>query len=214
MARFNEILSGRFNRALQKLTSIKGEAPAPVLGSEILPVFPMFFGNENRYLESWQTFGTALVQGASVGNISAAHIRNPVGSNVIAVVTKLMVSNQQAVGGTQETIVVEGPNPSTAADDLATLGTSICRFDARGQQNPTLVLSRGNPATDTWPGNTRGWVVLFAQASSVYEVIVTDIQEFVLLPGDGFRVADLSVNTQLAVSCVWRERFLEESERT
>src|SRR6516164_6184652 len=155
MARFNEILSGRFNRALQKLTSIKGEAPAPVLGSEILPVFPMFFGNENRYLESWQTFGSLSGISAVAAQFSIFHFRNPTGSNVIAVVTKLTLSNTQAAVAV-DNMIVEGPNPSTAADDMGST-PNFCRFDARGQQNPVCKLSFGNAATDTWPGNNRAW---------------------------------------------------------
>src|SRR6266851_4747570 len=57
MARFNEILVGRYNRSLQKLLSMKGQAVMPQLASELQPTFSFFSGAENRYLESWERFG-------------------------------------------------------------------------------------------------------------------------------------------------------------
>jgi hypothetical protein len=213
MARFNEILTGRFSRALQKLTSIKGEAPAPVLGSEILPVFPLFYGNEMRYPESWQMFASFAGIGASVGNLNVYHFRNPVGSNVIAVITKISLSNSNAIGGATYNYIVEGPNPSTAADDQAST-PNFARFDARGQQATNMKLSFGNPPTDTWPGNTKAWWAADLQPAGNTDVIITDDQEFPLLPGDAFRIVGLLANQGSNISVMWRERFLEESERT
>jgi hypothetical protein len=57
MARFNEILVGRFNRALQKTFGMKGGPPSAQLATEIQPNISMFWGNEQRYLEGWQKFG-------------------------------------------------------------------------------------------------------------------------------------------------------------
>src|SRR5574337_1235867 len=41
MARFNEILTGRYSRALQRLFSMKGSAVSPILGTEFTPVVPL-----------------------------------------------------------------------------------------------------------------------------------------------------------------------------
>jgi hypothetical protein len=212
MARFNEILNGRFNRALQKITSIKGEAPAPVLGSEILPVFPMFFGKENRYLESWQTFGSFAAISAVAAQSAIFHFRNPAGSNLLSVVEKLTFTSTTTTVITAW-MIVEGPNPSTSADDFGST-PNFCRFDSRGQQNPTCKLTFGNAAADTWPGNNRAWWSSFMAQETTVDVILTDGQEFPVLPGDGFRAVNFTANSPVGVSVVWRERFLEESERT
>jgi len=47
-----------------------------------------------------------------------------------------------------------------------------------------------------------------------FDFIGTDIQEITLLPGDALQVEDTVVNQQVVVSFIWRERLLEESERT
>src|SRR5216684_1967801 len=92
MARFNEINVGRYNRALQKLLGMKGEASVPILASEIAPSFVLPYGVENRYLEQWNRFGLGMNVTATAGNQSAFRLRNPAGSNVIAVVEVLTYS--------------------------------------------------------------------------------------------------------------------------
>jgi len=86
MAVYNEILAGRFNRALQKLFGIKGPPAVPQLGGEIVPSVSMFYGVENRYLEAWERFGFQIVQAAVVGQAGSFRLRNPVNSGTIAAV--------------------------------------------------------------------------------------------------------------------------------
>jgi hypothetical protein len=209
MAKYNEILVGRLNRALQKFTGIKGAAPVSQLGSEIMPVLPLFWGAESRYLDSWQMFGSFSQIGASPGNLDVFHFRNPVGSNVIAVIQKLAVG---AVGAGALLASVEGPNPSTAADDQGST-PNFTRFDARGNTSTNMKLTFGNPVADTWPGNSKSWAACNLGANSTYDFLIADIHEFPLLPGDGFRVVEFNVNATMNVSIQWRERFLEDSER-
>src|SRR5215813_11736817 len=89
MAKFNEILVGRFNRALQKFTGIKGLVPAPTLASEIMPVFPLPFGVENRYLESWSRFTAIASTGGAVGVQPIVKFRLPANSNIVAVLERV-----------------------------------------------------------------------------------------------------------------------------
>src|SRR5258708_33101896 len=92
MAKFNEILSGRFNRALQKLLSMKGGPPAGQLATEIGVQFPLPLGVEFRYLEQWERFGVVpLAAGVAAANI-AIRLRNPPRSNMIAVWEKITAS--------------------------------------------------------------------------------------------------------------------------
>src|SRR5215831_9055081 len=97
MAIYNEILAGRFNRALQKLTSIKGGPPSRQIGSEIMPGWNLPLGNEFRYLEGWNRYSVLVaLSTGGVGNISAARFRNLAGSNMIAVFEKIAMVNQNA----------------------------------------------------------------------------------------------------------------------
>src|SRR5262249_21216739 len=91
MAIFNEILVGRFNRRLQKLTGIKGMAPAPQLSSEIMAVIPLFFGVENRALESWGRFSAFAAATGGAGQSAGFRIRIPGSTNVVVVIEKLLL---------------------------------------------------------------------------------------------------------------------------
>src|SRR5260370_26198570 len=99
MARFNEILSGRFNKHLTRLFSIKGTAPSAQLASEIQPSIQMFNGAENRFLESWNRFGSGSNVTGAAANQAAWQIRNPgpippsVSSGVIVVIERLSFSS-------------------------------------------------------------------------------------------------------------------------
>src|SRR5229473_5047766 len=99
MAVYNEILAGRFNRALQKLFGIKGPPAVPQLGGEIVPSVSMFYGVENRYLEAWERFGFQIVQAAVVGQAGSFRLRNPVNSGTIAVLEKITVWSGAAGAG-------------------------------------------------------------------------------------------------------------------
>src|SRR5258708_15624953 len=91
---YNEIGIGRWNRFIQKITDIKGSPPARQLASEIVFKHPIFSGQENRYLESWDLFGVGITVGAIAGQSSGLRLRNPSASNVIAVLTKAVVAPQ------------------------------------------------------------------------------------------------------------------------
>src|SRR5260370_3026691 len=92
MARYNEILTGRYNRLLQKLLQMKGGPPAPQLASEISPQLSIpDLGVESRFHLGWNRFGFAINTAAGVGTASAAQFRNPPNSKVIRVIHKILV---------------------------------------------------------------------------------------------------------------------------
>jgi hypothetical protein len=206
MAVYNEILSGRFNRALQKATSIKGPPPVRTLGSEILPVFPLFWGADMRYLESWDRFGAFISQAAGgAGNFAQIRLRNPLGSNVIAVFEKISWFNGDAAADSVALTV------GVSAGDLVTgVALTANRWDPRGRPQPTLVASRGTPNVAP-TANQGGFIV---PAGTQYEIITTDIQEIPLLPGDQINIGTTTNNQTGNCTFWWRERFLEDSERT
>src|SRR5437879_1331505 len=95
MARYNEILVGRFNRFLQKVFAMKGEPPAPQLAGEISPNFQLFSGVENRYLEAWDRFAAGVNVAPVAGNLSGIRLRNPAGSNIVAVLERVTFNEAQ-----------------------------------------------------------------------------------------------------------------------
>src|SRR2546427_10817743 len=96
MGRFNEIQVGRFNRALQKLLSMPGDAVAPVLATELQPNISFPLGMEFRWLDGWDRFASTIILGPTVGQTNAFRIRNPANSAMIAIIDKLTISTDTA----------------------------------------------------------------------------------------------------------------------
>lgn len=208
MAVYNEVQVGRYVRFLQKFLSIKGRQPAPLTYSgELSSFWSLFHGVENRYLEGWNEFGLLMSQGPVAAQISAVQLRNPIGSNVVAVVSAIDIQESGAEGG------ISIQNAVTA--DLATVQNAVSldkRYWAPGNtpNRSVLIPSRANNVVGS------GFNVFGAgvAANLPFQVIQTENQEFPILPGDGLFISTSAVNVTLNVYWRWRERILEESERT
>jgi hypothetical protein len=207
MARYNEILVGRYNRFMQKLLSMKGPASLTQLSGEVQTVFPFFSGVENRTLESWQRFGLNIQQTSLAANNSIIQIRNPVGSNIIAVFEKITDTNTQAA------VNFNGLALGAKTSDLTTLvaPTNVVRMDPRGQQSTNLILSKQNSVGGGLPNSIAIWQ---DPVGNNYDVIAFEDQEVTLLPGDALQVVSFGLAVQLNDSFIWRERYLEDSERS
>lgn len=213
MALYNEILVGRFNRFLQKIFSLKGKTGAPQLAGEIIPVLPFFNGVENRFVEGWNRYGQFLAVAANgAGNRSGIRLRNPAVSNCIVVLEKIQPMVPSAVASNWAI------SRGTATTDLAIAATMPnARFDGRqavggtsvlilSQQNVGTPLTSLNNAAVIWQVNTTG---LFS-----VDAILFEEQEIPLAPGDAVQFDSSFDNTQINVNVWWRERFLEDSERS
>jgi len=211
MARFNEILVPRFNRALQKLTAIKGEAPAPQLSSDIVPVFPFRFGVEFRYLESWATFQVAkAVAAGGAATFGALQLRNPVTSQAMALVELASAANTLA-----DTIQlrINSSNNNVSVDLATTIGLgALGVLDRRGPPQSSLVASFGTPAAG-FVNSIVADIAVLAANSYVNFVRAPDTQ-FLLLPGDALEIMTATANQAVNLALRWKERFLEESERS
>jgi hypothetical protein len=202
VARYNEILVGRFARGIQKLFGIKGEAPVASLSGEMMLTHQLQNGAENRYLEGWERFGFMLNSGALAASRSAVRLRNPPGSNIIGVVEKISF------------ILAASDFPTLTLDsgqaDFSTFRQGI-RFDPRHRANSLLNISSTTNAgvissNQLFQGATNG--------TNVIDIIVSEGQELTLLPNDALTVWCAAVNLAISVSFWWRERFLEEPERS
>jgi hypothetical protein len=207
MARYNEILVGRYNRAMQKLLQMKGEASLVTLSEEISPTFTLFYGAENRYLEGWDRFATILNQPAVAANQSVVRLRNPATSNAVAVIEKAkgisLVADQPIFG------------IGITALDLATVvAMTGSKLDPRGRPNPALFLSRQATTAAAPALDTNIDQVVYPATGGSQDFITFEDQEVPLLPGMAVQIFSNTVNAGLTVSYIWRERFLEEAERT
>src|SRR5260370_35912976 len=129
MARFNEILVGRYNRFLQRLLSMKGGPPAPQLASEIQPQMDVeALPVELRFLLGWHLYHQTLNQGASVANTSGVQVRNPLTSGMVAVLTSIQISV-----GAAEPVTLSQPFGGVSAD-LTNVFTGQ-RPDSRAKPN-------------------------------------------------------------------------------
>jgi hypothetical protein len=212
MAIFNEILVGRFNRALQKLTGIKGAAPTKQLSSEVTAQFQFPLGNEFRYLETWNRFAVTYQLNAGAGGNGTMRFRNPPSSGAVAVIEKINVFNAAGSGSNQ--INIDGPVGGNILDLTNDLTLATTRFDARGAQNTSMKVSTNIASAIAALGNTI-WFFILPNLANVFlfEVITKDLEEITVLPGDTLQVRMIPLNVQLNGCIWWRERALEESER-
>ncbi len=205
MAKFNEILVGRFNRGLQKLLSMKGPASVPQLSSELQPVIQMFHGSEDRYLESWDRFGQFILQAGGAAQNAAVRFRNPKSSNIIAVLEKILYTDSSAAADSIQVSLSNQTADFTTVPALA--GTTL---DIRGRNAPTSILS----SQINLAALVGSQILAALVAPNVsWDFIVDGIQELPVLPGMSYDFRNNVVNQAITLSFIWRERFLEDSER-
>lgn len=200
MAIYNEILVGRYAAQIKKLFGMKGQNPTKQLAGEVSVALPLFLGAEGRFLEGWDRFGFGINTAATAAQTNGIEISNPKGSNAIAVIEKMTIFS----GALQ---IVQLSNGSEAELTAPAPGVP---WDGRSQRLSTILVS-SSVATPPNLGNSLGGIAV--QANIPYDFILTDIQEFPLVPNSSLRIVAAAVNTQLQMFFMWRERFLEESER-
>jgi hypothetical protein len=210
VAAYNEVQVGRYVRFLQKFLGIKGRQPAPLTFSgELNAHWALFHGVENRELEAWGRFAQWFqVAAGGAGTQGAVRFRNPTTSGVVAVFEKIVYVNTAAA--TDQAAIQLGP----LTTDLATVvAYANQRLDPRQPVvNPNLIASQQAAAG---LGLASGNKLMVGCTSGVtMDFIWDEDQEITLLPGDVLQVIEGGSNQQFTVSFIWRERLMEESERT
>src|SRR5258707_3416526 len=204
MAKFNEILVGRYNRFLQKLLSMKGGPPASQLSTEISVNIGLFHGVENRYLEGWLRFGLNSSVTGGAAQFAAIRWRNPANSNIVAVFEKLSIQ-----GGAADTPRLQYRSTGVGLTTVNVLGN--VPLDPRGQPTSSLIQSQTVNYTAAILTVMQGNL---SANNQNYDFIVEENQELPLFPGDDLTLFSTTAATTLFASALWRERFLEDSERT
>lgn len=86
----NEVMVGRYPRALQRLLSIQGEVPTPQLSAELIPTIEVPTGPELRFLLAERLVqGGAALAAPGAGNYSRVAFANAATSNSLAVMDQL-----------------------------------------------------------------------------------------------------------------------------
>jgi len=203
MARFNEVLVGRFNNGLRKALGMKGAAPAPQVGGELMPILDLTnLPVEERFLYGWDRFGAQVSAVAAAGQRSSFLFRNPLNSNLIVVIEKVV-----CIGTLQDQPFMQMGTTNT---DFATIMTTIQRLDARTKRVSSAAVLSFQSLTGLL---TQTIIQVSYPVNSGADFIVDEHQEVTILPGDAINVVSNVLNQSLNCSLIWRERFLEESER-
>ncbi len=203
VGRYNEIQVARYNRYLQKLLSMKGEVPAPQLASEITPMLALFHGQENFYLQGWELFGVSVfAAGGAAGTLAKTRIRNPAGSNVVAVFQKINISLDTAD-------FVNLQHATTSVQLAGGVVLTGAALDNRTRPTPSMLMTTETAAL----GNLTALGAVRLNSNVPYDFVQGTLQEIPLLPGDALQAAAQNAGTGIMSSWLWRERFLEESER-
>lgn len=195
----------RFSRWLEARFNVKGGVPIVDINPSLDLCYSYVNGNDDRYLQGWNRFGFGVGQAGAAAQNAALQLRNPAGSNVIAVVERLGV---KVTAATFSTVQVSVKYTGTITD----FGTPVAStaIDGRQQQGSALV------ASSTANGVGFTGVLYFAPCLNALEtqLIVTLNQEIVLTPGSAFIAIDQTLNEGIQINCFWRERALEQSELT
>ncbi len=212
MAGYNEILEGRFNRAVQRLFNMKGAASVNELASIITPQLSIHVDADQRYNEGWESYSSFGVGLANATAGSAVQLRNPLTSNVLAVVTRILLSD--AGGAANDTIVLEIGAKLTDYAGASTIGraldTRITRFSALvGSINPV----GGAVAL----GSAVAQVTFLAGGAFPTNVsagfdFLDGFQRVVLTPGFTLQLRNATINQGVTAVYMWEERTLGDAE--
>jgi hypothetical protein len=210
MAVTGEIQIGRINRFFTKWLGTKGSSPRMSIGGELMGVIPIWSGVENRFLDSWNIYWFLSGPAAGgAGNRSGFRFRNPTGSGIVAVFEKITFNIPNTVASNPQLTIGDATadlgTPSLVTRPVDKRSTTAGASTIGSTSNVGALAALTNPIT-VWQANTAG--------DRLFEVIVTDTQEVPLLPGTAIQ-ADAGIdNVALNISWRWRERALEDSEKS
>lgn len=202
---------GRWSRWIERYFNVKGGGGLMDVEQTIRAVLSIQSGNEDRYLQGWDRFAQGANVAAAAANNSGFRIRNPAGSNVVAVIEKCVASE-----GANDFTAFRFSSAGVTADLGTVLVPGINRLDPRSRNAATCIVSDQNTAVGVPALSANQFTVDANQhlASTPYSPILTVNNEVLLMPGAGYQIEAVAVNTALNVFLEWRERSLETSELT
>src|SRR5258707_7357507 len=211
MARFNEILVGRYHRFLQRLLSMKGSSPSPQLASEIQPQFDLNeVPIELKGLLGWTLWAIGNSGQAVVTGFTAIRIRNPASSGVIVVVEKLANGGAAA---SNLSLIMDGTTTPASVDLPGGNVQAGTRDPRKSASQPSAIVSvTAASVISAFTGNLLDFA--FVGVNQRTDFIITDHQEIVIAPGHFLTRYNNAFNSGLVGILWWRERAIEEGELT
>ena len=195
-----ELQQNRYDQLIRRVGGIIGVGS--MVSEAIGELFPMIDVETNKG-ELLALSGTGIAwgrtfTGAVAGQNSRAQLFNPAESGKLITVTSLWVSPAVAA-------FVEVGNLQVALGALS----AVPRF--RDSRFGTTLTPVGELRTDNNVGATPATFRIFASAVESFRL--TDENDvMVLSPGFGCTLSNVSVNAELQVGFIWRERAAEPSE--
>lgn len=202
MAYPNEIQIGRLNAVLYKLLDMKEGAPAPQLTGEVVPGLVLESDRiEWKFLGGERIMAGRATPGAAAGEITAAQLLNPAGSEVLIILEACVFSTSSNTGVlfgfTQADIGSDGSLTASSRDTRVTPLTG------------NVGVGRINGVTQV------GSAITGPIVGDLYGLANTPMRypgQVVLAPNMGFVAETGSANIAVRSTWIWRERRLEMSE--
>jgi hypothetical protein len=136
---------------------------------------------------------------------STFKFRNPINSGVVAVFEKISANS-----GANDFVDIQVGTDQTDGNTIVAL-TNQNNLDARSNRISSLIFSRSGAAA---PVSQSTIARIFAGSTITQDFIGYQNQEISLLPGRSLQLVSGTAAVTLISSFKWRERLLEESERT
>lgn len=210
MAEFNEILVGRYNRLLQRLTGIKGDNPSPQLSGDIVPILAIEVDRpEWAYLAGEALYSVFQNQAAVAAQSARFQLRNPSGSGVLAIVEGAAIWSSSAgqegrlYRGMTPTVDLTGTTQGVAIDSRfgsPLRSACIASVDTNASVFATGVAAEDFPFTSA----DAGIIQLHRRPNRIPIAI--------LGPGSACGLFSVVVNNQALATWFWRERAIEPGE--
>lgn len=203
MARFNELLAGRFNEGISSVLGIAEQEGVKTVAPELMPVYQVEREKPEHAFPKQErlAFGYGSQAAGGAGTYAQFGVYNPVGSQLLVCVDLLVLGS--AAG---EALKI-GPAIPTAAQIAAFVDASSQTRDTRWGDD-AVARPAARAVTFTSTVNNGSFNVRVPNGTPILLPI-----EWVLHPGWGFFVASAALVTALdGQSALWRERKMLPEE--
>lgn len=202
MGILNEVLDGQLNEILSRRLNMQGGAPAPGLTPEIFPALILEADRpEWGWLKQEQRFGLQATVLGAASNVSSIRLRNPTGSNILGVVSKIKLVSIE--GGAVNVFMSLGNAQLALANGFGTPRDTRWLNAASLAQGRFSMLLASTSATDFSPNGLAVW--RFAAADQ-WDT------EIVLAPTGMIDIQSANDDVDMTVCFEWTERRAQPGE--
>lgn len=203
----NEIKRAKYNDVLIRATGQDVGPPAPFLGGEVVPTFPVEqLTMDIRWLLGYKTYRARASATGAAGGVAGFRLLNPLGSGIIAVIERFSIMPTTAVQISWGMSDFQG-GLSTIITAIGGLDTRVGSSASKTNPGAVKVSTETTQPVGSPPFSNPLWS-LAGQANVNYEFE----EELVLAPGTNFDMFT-HVNASAAwFNARWRERSVDALE--